>query len=80
MWEEELRLESGLASGYYKQDSEKDALGNAKSAVKTKSKTIVAKTLPQLPPSSLQPPPHGLLVWADRPSSVAGNPLPWTCD
>lgn len=38
------------------------------------------KTLPRPPPSSLQPPPLVLLVWADRPSSGAGNPSPWTCD
>lgn len=36
--------------------------------------------LPQPPPACLQPRPPALLVWADRPSSVVGNPLPWTCD
>ncbi len=80
MWKEGIKLKAGLASGFYEQDGQKDALGNAKSAVKANSPTIVAKTLPQPPPSSLQPPPPVLLVWADRPSSDAGNLSPWTCD
>lgn len=74
---EGIILESGLSSGYYALGSQKDALGNPKSAVITNTST---KTLPQPPPSSLQPPPLVLLVWADRPSSDAGNPSPWTCD
>lgn len=57
-----------------------NALGNAKSAVKTNLTTTVAKTLPQPPLSSLQLPPRVLLVWEDRPSSDAGNPSPWICD
>lgn len=36
--------------------------------------------LPQPPPACLQPRPPALLVWADRPSSVVSNLLPWTCD
>lgn len=40
----------------------------------------MSETLPQPLPSSLQPPPLVLLVWANRPSSDAGNPSPWTCD
>lgn len=51
-----------------------------KSVVKMNTPTMVAQTLPQPPPLSLQPPPLVLLAWADRPSSDAGNPSPWTCD
>lgn len=80
MWKETIKLESGLVSRYYEQDSQKDTLGNAKSAVKANSLTTVANKLPQLPPSFLQFLPRVLLVWADRPSSDAGNPSPWTCD
>lgn len=78
-WGKKIKPESGLSSGYFAQGSQKDALGNPKSAV-IKSSPVVPKTLPQPPPLSLQPPPLVLLVWADKPSSDAGNPLPWTCD
>ena len=80
MWKERIKLESGLASDYYEQDRQKDTLANAKSAVNTNRMTTVANNLPQPPPSFLQPPLRVLLVWADRPSSDAGNPSPWTCD
>lgn len=38
------------------------------------------KASPPPPHACLQPRPPALLVWADRPSSAAGNPSPWTCD
>jgi len=73
VWKEEIKLDAGLASGCY------ETMSNAQT-VQMNSQQPQQPHLPQPPPSSLQPPPLVLLVWADRPSSDAGNPSPWTCD